>query len=78
MEYLIDGYELNKIDATEPELSDYVQIPDHVRLSEELKIAHGATAIDQPRSISAASDTLTFSEHTCCHATCTRIAFAAS
>ncbi|VDO22893.1 unnamed protein product [Haemonchus placei] len=38
MEYLIDGYELNKIDATEPELSDYVQIPDHVRLSEELKV----------------------------------------
>ncbi|KAK6036177.1 hypothetical protein COOONC_26319 [Cooperia oncophora] len=38
MEYLIEGYELNKIDATEPELSDYVQIPDHVRLSEELKV----------------------------------------
>ncbi|PIO52968.1 hypothetical protein TELCIR_25717, partial [Teladorsagia circumcincta] len=37
MEYLVEGYELNKIDATEPELSDYIQIPDHVRLSEELK-----------------------------------------
>ncbi|VDM57490.1 unnamed protein product [Angiostrongylus costaricensis] len=38
MEFLLEGYELNKIDATEPELSDYVQIPDHVQLSEELKV----------------------------------------
>ncbi|KHJ83071.1 hypothetical protein OESDEN_17233 [Oesophagostomum dentatum] len=38
MEYLLEGNELNKIDATEPELSEYVQIPDHVKLSEELKV----------------------------------------
>ncbi|KAE9417888.1 hypothetical protein Angca_003493, partial [Angiostrongylus cantonensis] len=38
MGFLLEGYKLNKIDATEPELSDYVQIPDHVRLSEELKV----------------------------------------
>ncbi|KJH47002.1 hypothetical protein DICVIV_06932 [Dictyocaulus viviparus] len=38
MEFVLEGYELNKIDATEPELFDYVQIPDHVRLSEELKV----------------------------------------
>lgn len=38
MEYLLEGYELNKIDATEPDLSEYVQIPDHVKLSDELKV----------------------------------------
>ncbi|VDM67465.1 unnamed protein product [Strongylus vulgaris] len=38
MDYLLEGYELNKIDATEPELSEYLQIPDHVKLSEELKV----------------------------------------
>ncbi|WKY15538.1 hypothetical protein Q1695_000766 [Nippostrongylus brasiliensis] len=38
LEFLLEGYELNKIDATEPDLSEYVQIPDHVRLSEELKV----------------------------------------
>lgn len=52
IEYLLDGYELNKIDATEPDLSDTVQIPDHVRLSEELKVCMQEADFD----MSVASD----------------------
>lgn len=39
MEYLINGFELNKIDATEPELNDYHAIPDHIYMSEQLKVS---------------------------------------
>ncbi|KIH44638.1 hypothetical protein ANCDUO_25336 [Ancylostoma duodenale] len=52
MEYLLEGYELNKIDATEPELSEYVQIPDHVKLSDELKVCMQEADFD----LSVASD----------------------
>uniref|UniRef100_A0A1I7XNW1 mannosyl-oligosaccharide 1,3-1,6-alpha-mannosidase n=1 Tax=Heterorhabditis bacteriophora TaxID=37862 RepID=A0A1I7XNW1_HETBA len=38
IDYLINGFELNKIDAMEPELSDYHPIPDHVYLSDQLKV----------------------------------------
>ncbi|PAV71949.1 hypothetical protein WR25_16654 [Diploscapter pachys] len=38
MEYLINGFELNRIDATEPELNDYHAIPDHIHMSEQLKV----------------------------------------
>lgn len=38
MEYLLNGMNLNKIDATEPEIMDYHMIPDHLSLSNQLKV----------------------------------------
>uniref|UniRef100_A0A1I7UBX5 Intraflagellar transport protein 52-like protein n=2 Tax=Caenorhabditis tropicalis TaxID=1561998 RepID=A0A1I7UBX5_9PELO len=38
VEYLVNGFELNTIDATEPELNDYTNIPDHIHMSQQIKV----------------------------------------
>ncbi|CAI5451572.1 unnamed protein product [Caenorhabditis angaria] len=38
IEYLMNGFELNSIDAAEPEINDYINIPDHVHMSNQLKV----------------------------------------
>ncbi|CAB3398577.1 unnamed protein product [Caenorhabditis bovis] len=37
VDYLVNGFELNPIDAAQPELNDYVNIPDHVYMSTQVK-----------------------------------------
>ncbi|EGT60221.1 CBN-OSM-6 protein [Caenorhabditis brenneri] len=38
VEYLVNGFELNTIDAAEPEINDYVNIPDHIHMSQQIKV----------------------------------------
>ncbi|UMM34794.1 hypothetical protein L5515_007707 [Caenorhabditis briggsae] len=38
VEYLVNGFDLNTIDAAEPEISDYTNIPDHIHLSQQIKV----------------------------------------
>ncbi|KAF1751586.1 hypothetical protein GCK72_018140 [Caenorhabditis remanei] len=38
VEYLVNGFDLNTIDAAEPEISDYTNIPDHIHMSQQIKV----------------------------------------
>ncbi|CAI2353899.1 unnamed protein product [Caenorhabditis sp. 36 PRJEB53466] len=38
VEYLINGFDLNTIDSAEPEISDYTNIPDHIHMSQQVKV----------------------------------------
>lgn len=38
VEYLVNGFELNTIDAAEPEINDYINIPDHIHMSQQIKV----------------------------------------
>ena len=38
MKMLVEEVELNAIDASEPDLNDYHPIPDHIVLSDQIKV----------------------------------------
>uniref|UniRef100_A0A8R1DNE7 Intraflagellar transport protein 52 homolog n=1 Tax=Caenorhabditis japonica TaxID=281687 RepID=A0A8R1DNE7_CAEJA len=38
VDYLINGFDLNTIDAAEPEIHDYINIPDHIHMSQQIKV----------------------------------------
>lgn len=47
MKYLSEGFDLNPIDATDPELADPHSIPDHIQLSSQLKMCLQESEVEQ-------------------------------
>ncbi|CAB61026.2 Intraflagellar transport protein 52 C-terminal domain-containing protein [Caenorhabditis elegans] len=47
VEFLVNGLELNTIDAAEPEINDYTNIPDHIHMSQQIKVCMYEGELDQ-------------------------------
>jgi len=47
LKFLADGFELNSIDAADPDISDAHTIPDHIQLANQVKMCLQESEVEQ-------------------------------